>query len=86
MEIHSWQPAPVHTHLIEPSQEDGADHTRDVKSNTGQEPGTLQSNIGCPNDEGLPRGRGHGEQVVTGDAILAGTWDVRVTRSSTWAG
>ena len=51
--------------LIESSQQDGADHAGHLKPQTGQESSTFQSNVRGPNDQGLPRRRLHGENVVT---------------------
>ena len=72
------------SHLIETSQEYGADHARDVKAQPSKEACTFQSDVRSPDDQGLPRRSRHGEYVVTGDSVLLSSGYVRVAWPAAW--
>lgn len=52
--------------LIEAPQQDGADHDGDVETQARQEAPALQSHVGRPDHQGLPRAVGQREEVVAG--------------------
>ena len=52
--------------LVEAPQQDGAHHDRDVQPQPRQEARALQRHVGRPDQQGLPRAVGQGEQVVAG--------------------
>ena len=83
--IHPHNPTHPHPHpaiplphLVKSSQEDGPHHAGHVATDSRQKPGTLEGNVGGSHHQSL-HGRGlEGEEVITSDAILPGSWDVRI--------
>lgn len=52
--------------LVKPPQQDGAHHDGDIQPQAGQETTALQSHVGRPHNQGLPRAVRQREKVVTG--------------------
>lgn len=69
--------------LVESSEENGSNHDGSVISESGQETSTLQSDVGCTNDESFTWGLLEREDIVTGDTELFVTWDSGIIWSST---
>jgi hypothetical protein len=68
--------------LVKASQQDGPDHDGGIKAHSSEEASALKGDIGCTYEECLAWMLLHGEDVITGDSKLSGSWNVRVGRSS----